>query len=208
MDRVFLKNLCEIKTLESLTLDDIIFDGKTKSIDLIANVKSLNYLSITQIEEVDDIFIEKISNNCINLEKLYLQPSTHCTDFGILNLLQLKKLNTLSLNLSNEFDDVVGISDTSLRRFSNMKEFDCEGCWDITNDTAINIINNSPELELLNICRTSVSMETIMHAVNVTKKRTNNISLTIEATLSQLPDDFFLLKIYESPLLTIKLVDL
>ncbi|KAF7989630.1 hypothetical protein HCN44_008304 [Aphidius gifuensis] len=208
MDKIFLKNICEIKTLESLTLADIIFDGEIESIDLISNIKNLKYLSIMQIEQVDDIFIEKISNNCINLEKLYLQPATHCTDFGILNLLQLKKLNTLSLKLSDEFDDVIGITDTSLRRFSNMKEFDCGGCWNITNDSIINIINHSPELEKLNIRRTSVSIETIMHAVNITKKRTNNITLNIEANTSQLPDNFFSLKIYESPFLKIKLVEL
>ncbi|XP_044021237.1 F-box protein SKP2B-like [Aphidius gifuensis] len=149
---------------------------------MILNLNNLETLKLRSVKIVDDLFLYNLSRKCLNLKHLNLAQCNKVSDTGIIELTKLDKLEELILNRST--NNIVDISDKSIRQFRNLKKLHCFGCDCVTHDGIIKVLKNSPELELLDIGNTEVSPTIFLPiASSLTRHRTNNIILTLKVDL-------------------------
>lgn len=203
LDPEIIKSISEIQSLVEL---ELVNHPSKNSPDIypISNLKNLEILNLESIGfEATDKFLINLSENAKNLRDLNLSFS-EVTDFGLMSLTKLKKLETLKMLRE---DDAENLTDASIERFKNMKIFDCFGCNYITDYSIIKLIKNSPDLESLNVESTDVSWNVLREAARITRERKNNITLEIIVHFHDVPKDTFSAPEYCSPFLLINNTD-
>lgn len=95
------------------------------------------------------------------------------TKIGIIAITTLPKLETLIMN------DMIQLTDITLRNMCNLKRLTCRNC-NFTDNMFIELIASAPQLELLDLSACpDVTNLTLEKAATITRNRTNNIILRI-----------------------------
>ncbi|KAK0072281.1 hypothetical protein PV326_000220 [Microctonus aethiopoides] len=158
------------ESITYLSLKNCYFE---KCINLIENFRGLKYLNLSNVDAVDDTFLIKLAANCTELEELNIENCTDVTNDGINAVFKLKKLTTLIIN------DLDEVTDTVLSKFVALKVLHCKNCNFVRDFGAIELLQNAPYLEEINLCGTSVSTSLLDIAHNVAISRANAIPLKI-----------------------------
>jgi hypothetical protein len=106
------------------------------------------------------------------LMRLFTFSGCKVTDIGVLSITTLPNLERLNI-------DYLDVTDKAFSPMPNLRVIECFKCKNITNKCFSEIIQLCEQLELLNASYSKISNATIIMAVEVTKKRTNNIILRI-----------------------------
>ncbi|KAK0158411.1 hypothetical protein PV328_009417 [Microctonus aethiopoides] len=134
-----------------------------KCINLIANLRGLKYLNLSKVRDVNDSFLIKLAANY----------STPVTNDGINAVSKLKKLTTLMISHSYK------VTDSALSKFVALKVLQCRYCKLVRDFGAIELLQNAPHLEEIDLSSTSVSTRFLNAACNVAISRANAMPLKI-----------------------------
>ncbi|KAK0158375.1 hypothetical protein PV328_009384 [Microctonus aethiopoides] len=152
-------------------------------INLIANFRGLKYLNLSFECAVDDNFLIKLAANCTELEELNIDYCRDVTNNGINAVFKLKKLTTLK---SNGLYKVTNFAiDTVLSKYEALKVLHCSNC-SVSDYGTIELLQNAPYLEEIDLTSTSISTEFLDVACNVAISRANAKPLRIIANYSSL----------------------
>ncbi|KAF7992948.1 hypothetical protein HCN44_005729 [Aphidius gifuensis] len=181
-------NLRSLK-LQNLELDNNLMNAMTQSQNLthldlkgstllgkktwLKNLTNLKIINLTFIQNIDDNFMISLQNNCKKLTKIDLSYCRYISNFGLSQLGHLENLEKILLNGVDKVDNSI------ITKLQNLKSLECIYCQNVTDKSIIKILNNSPNLEYLNIFKTGITSETLNCLSDVMKKRGNNINLNI-----------------------------
>ncbi|XP_044017712.1 uncharacterized protein LOC122858690 [Aphidius gifuensis] len=134
----------------------------------IGNLKTLKHLQISWDWNATDKFLINLCNNAKQLQTLHI-VGTNITDNGIIALDKLKQLDSLNLGLSDSwYDNTIKrenkfITDKSISCLHNEKlsYLSLSNCINITNRSVIKFIENLPNLTLLSIEKTNVTIDVV-----------------------------------------------
>ncbi|KAK0079977.1 hypothetical protein PV326_008434, partial [Microctonus aethiopoides] len=160
------------ESITNLSLENCCFE---KCINLIANIRWLKYLNLSNVHAVDDNFLIKLAANCTELEELNIENCKDVTNNGINAVFKLKKLTTLIINY------LYGVTGTALvlSTFVPLKVLRCRNCHFVGDSGAIELLENAPYLEEIDLSGTSISKRFLDVACNVANSRGNIIPLKI-----------------------------
>ncbi|KAF7992150.1 hypothetical protein HCN44_001475 [Aphidius gifuensis] len=137
------------------------------------DLQNIELLDIRMMKNLNDNVIINIANTGDNLKHFFMDSCINVSRFALNELFKLENLVTL---------DLVYVPNVGDEIFSNMcqlKVLRCIWCLDVTDHGIMRVIENSPELEFLVVCRTGITTETIKYAADKTRARKNNICLQI-----------------------------
>ncbi|KAK0077181.1 hypothetical protein PV325_004318 [Microctonus aethiopoides] len=144
-----------------------------KCINLIANIRGLKYLNLSNVHAVDDNFLIKLAANCTELEELNIEKCTDVTNVGINAVLELENLTTLKINYLYE------VTGTVFSKFVALKVLHCRNCNLVTDFGVIDLIENAPYIEEIDLSGTSISTRFLDFACYVANNRGNITPLKI-----------------------------
>ena len=156
-----------------------IYDNKIhEDLNLFASSKNIAWLTISVNSDkiITESFLNYISCNLIQLK--YLDISANIYQITNLNFdLNVEFKNLEVLNISRH----VRITGLGLRKFTNLKELYCEGCENLQDIHLASLLRCAANLRILNIrgCK-KITNEIIDLAIELTRKRINNILLKIQ----------------------------
>ncbi|XP_044019431.1 SCF E3 ubiquitin ligase complex F-box protein GRR1-like [Aphidius gifuensis] len=142
-------------------------------LNYLLKLQYLEQLSLpwTTINELDEKSIIAIVDTCKNLMKLNLNFCRNITETTLIALTNSESLKKLKVAY------IDNVTDNFISKLKGLKYLDFRGCKNITDAGVIQLINNCPDLEYLNIYNTHVTTDTIIGASEATKNRSNNIIL-------------------------------
>lgn len=167
------------KTLINLTLAE---SELLTTESMTQNLINLEYLDLSYAKNIDTL-LSSIADNSKKLKHLDISQCTGVTIQSLIKLGNLKELKKIYLNYIEEVDDSI------VSGFCDLNVLECEGCVKVSDQSITIILNNSSNLEYLNVQRTSVTPETLASASNNAKKRENNIKLQVVVD-EKIIDDF------------------
>lgn len=143
-----------------------------------SNFVNLEYLDLHETNDipnnVDELFMSILDvMSCRKLKHLNLSECTYMLPAFYRFFVNLKELEELLVN------DMEDVDDTILNHFRGLKVFECALCPKVTDAGIIEILRNSPHLELLNVYKTGVTSATIKNALNFARNRPDNQKLVI-----------------------------
>ncbi|XP_044019413.1 F-box/LRR-repeat protein 3-like [Aphidius gifuensis] len=145
-------------------------------INCLSKLQYLEQLILLGIDtnQFDEGSIIAIVNTCKTLTKLDISWSWNITETTLIALTNFESLKELKVT------GIDNVTDNVISKLKGLKCFDCSNCKNITDAGVIQLINNCPDLENLNLRRTHITSDTIIGASEATKNRINNIILTID----------------------------
>ncbi|XP_044001948.1 uncharacterized protein LOC122848150 [Aphidius gifuensis] len=155
------------------------FGNRQVNMQPIINLEKLESLSIKINCQIDDEFIKNLADKSNNLRELrILKPSL--TDVSVNSLSKLKQLEIIDLDFlkPNNF-----ITNYSVKCLSNLKFLKLSRCIHVTDYAFTKVLQNSPELEYLNVAHTNVTRDIVKQAAQLTQNRENNITLNLIVAL-------------------------
>ncbi|KAK0077182.1 hypothetical protein PV325_004319 [Microctonus aethiopoides] len=163
------------ESITYLSLQSCCFE---KCINLIANLRGLTYLNLTSVVAVNNDFLIKLAANCTELEELNIENCRDVSNDGITAVSKLKKLTTLIIN------ELRKVTDTVLSKFVSLKVLFCRNCHLIRDNGVIELLQNAPYLDLIELSGTSISTRFLDAAYNVAISRANAIPLKVFVSFS------------------------
>ncbi|XP_075210215.1 putative RNA-binding protein EEED8.10 [Lycorma delicatula] len=172
-----------VPNLKHLNVSDIYPFSSTCPLEALSRFTELQSLDLSNNCLVTDSIIRIIVDSCSQLKTLNLSGRIKCgviSRDGIAELSKLKSLEELNISHLDQVDD------ESLKLFSvtsppsHIKKLICCNCEKLGDKGASSILSLYKDLELFDLsgCIT-VSNETVKKALNIVKRRTNNVQLTI-----------------------------
>ena len=141
-----------------------------KSISVLKNLESLSLISQTLSTD----FCKFISSNLLKLNFLDIGCCENVSDVDLESLQKLPNLEVLDIS---GIDNITG---SGIRHFFKLKKFRCATCSNLEDDCLISLLQCAINLEYLNMNDTpKVTNAVIDFAIEVIKKRTNNIILIL-----------------------------
>lgn len=164
---------CE-KYLKQLTLDDNL---KTHSIlEVCKSCINIRYLDLSNSNDITDETIISIVQNFNQLTYLDISNNWHLTKKSLNQLGKLKNLKNIILN------DIIIIDDETINQFKNMKTVEfAVAC--VTDNSIKNLIENSHELEALNIAGNPVTIDVLIFASKITQIRQKKMKIIVSKYL-------------------------
>ncbi|KAJ8672652.1 hypothetical protein QAD02_003911 [Eretmocerus hayati] len=138
----------------------------------LAGLVNLDTLDVAQNVTVHDEFLKLVGTRCKLLTNVDISSCQSVTNAGLASIVSLPKLQHLSVNYLGK------ITDTVLVDMPNLRTMHCRGCPNLKNEGLCNLIEESHQIELLDLSGCNeVSNELIEAAINATTNRTNNVVL-------------------------------
>ena len=190
-------SLCsKLKTFHIQSVENCSLDKLIKSLSSSKNIESLRIRFMNEGVVIKSLFSD-ISSNLFKLKYLNLSCSVGITDNDLEPISNLPKLEELDISYNNN------ITGSVLVKFPRLKKLHVFGCDILEDDNIISFLRCAMNLELLDIryCK-KINVSVINAAIDVTKKRTNNLILEIRICKYQI--DFNEIK-DQSPLLHLEM---
>ncbi|KAF7994826.1 hypothetical protein HCN44_004298 [Aphidius gifuensis] len=161
---------------------------------ILTNLLNLEYLNLSHIQYLNRDSMDSISKNLFNLRYLNINFCSYTIPLEHLQQLHnLKNLEEINLRGNNNVDDSI------LRQFTNLKSLNCADCDNVTDFGVMSVIENSPNLEYLDIFETAITVATLTFAYKITNARqTHKLNIIISKYLNG--DK----RIVQSPFISIK----
>ena len=155
-------------------------DNLIKLMSLSKNIELLKFNSM-KIGVLNKCLFNFVSSTLPNLKYLDISYNTGITDNDLEPLCNLGNLE--ELDISNNYT----IAGSKLFKFSNLKKLCCASSYKINDFNLIRFLKSADNLELLDIrgCE-QISSSTINAAIEITKKRTNNLILEINLNFNRI----------------------
>ncbi|KAF7992734.1 hypothetical protein HCN44_005078 [Aphidius gifuensis] len=147
--------------------------GTSSALCELEKLKYLETLHLYDIENVNDDVIICIANQCKNLKTLKINFSLKLTEIGLKEIEKLENLECLELKHIKNITDVV------FNKKYKLKTFKCFDSTKFTDQGLKKLLKNCQSLETLIINSAVFTNQVLLCAIEETKKRTNNILLTI-----------------------------
>ncbi|KAK0077180.1 hypothetical protein PV325_004317, partial [Microctonus aethiopoides] len=157
------------ESITYLSLENCDFEN---CINLIANLRRLKYLNLSNVVAVNDYFLIELAANCTELEEINIENCRNVSNDGITAVFKLKKLTTLII-------DELHVTDTVFSGFVALKVLHCRNCVYVSDVGAIKLLQNAPYLEEIDLSGTSISIRFLDVACNVANSRGDIIPLKI-----------------------------
>ena len=148
-----------------------------KDLNLFASSKNIEWLTVAlnENQRITESFLEYISCNLPELK--YLDLRGDGCDFFILKFnftCNFPKLEVLHISEQSE------ITGSGLENFPNLRELYCTRCEKIEDENVISLLKCATNLQMLDLrlCK-KITNRIVDTAIEVTRKRTNNILLEI-----------------------------
>lgn len=167
-DSSIFKLITKIHTLKHLGLIFCKLPSNWRKIKKLVNLQSLELERVTNIENA---CIDYIGDNMQNLKIISIKNllSPKITRQGFYRLSAAGSLKSIRFcSLHQQIDNTV------LFQFQNLIKFECCGCFQVTDVAFIRILENCPELELLNVMGTAATVATVKTADIRTRNRFGN----------------------------------
>ena len=182
-DEIF-KSISLCSNLKSIALrevQDYSSDNLIKSVSLSKNIEFIKFSSREKGVLTENLF-SFISSTLLKLKSLDISYSGEgITDFDIESLSNLPNLEELNIGYNNR------ITGSVLVKLPNLKKLHCYYCNDLEDDSLISFLRCAANLELLDICdRKKIRTSVINVAIEITKKRTNDLILEIRIKENQI----------------------
>ncbi|KAK0079979.1 hypothetical protein PV326_008436 [Microctonus aethiopoides] len=165
-----LKLIIHNESITNLSLENCCFEN---CINLIANLRGLTYLNLSNVGDVNNNFLIKLAANCTELEELNIENCKDVSNDGITAVFKLKKLTTLIIN------ELLRVTDTVFSEFVALKVLHCRNCNFVGDSGAIDLLENAPYLEEIDLSGTLISTRFLDVACNVANSRGDVIPLKI-----------------------------
>lgn len=139
----------------------------------LTNFPELEHLNLESMQNgsEDDQILTDLAKNSRKLKHLNISLCCGVTELGLAHVAELENLEVLKVN------NLLTSEDVKFNRFSKLKILECES-WMGASDTSIKyVLENSPNLELLDARNTNITTKSLILANDVTKGRTNDIVL-------------------------------
>ena len=155
-------------------------DNLTKFISSLKNIESLTLNFIAENVVLESI-INLISSTQLQLKYLNLSYNKNLRDNDLKSLSNLPNLEELDISV---IDNITG---SALVKFPILKKLHCFRCKNLEDDNLIKFLKRAIDLEFLDIrCCKKLTTSAINAAIEITKKRTNNVVLEIEINRSEI----------------------
>ncbi|KAF7992929.1 hypothetical protein HCN44_005710 [Aphidius gifuensis] len=134
----------------------------------LSSLNNLEYLDVSDVQNIDDDLLRNIINNCKSIKHINISNCIDITKYSLNHLGTSESLKELLINGILNFDDSI------INRLHDIKILECRSCIDITDTGIIGILNNSPNIERLDISDTGTTILSLKTAADITKNRINN----------------------------------
>ncbi|XP_015119892.1 uncharacterized protein LOC107043095 [Diachasma alloeum] len=155
--------------LKYLALPDCSANPGLLSANVLTNLETL---ILDFVHQVNDSFLVQLSDCAQNLKTLSINRCG-VTDKAVRQLSKLPQLEVLNVS------GIMYLTDEPLGGLKNLKKLDCDFGFTIGDKGLITLIRNAPNLELLKVSFTSTTKMLVMEANEITKQRTNGVTLKI-----------------------------
>lgn len=179
MNKNIMAAIGRLKNLQSLSISYLFLSQHLMYPML--NLSNLKELDPGHCFENFDGFLIKLADKLKNLTVLRLL-NPYITDIGILALTKLEKLKKFSIANGRDYLER-NITDASIKKFENMQDIDLIGYKTITDESIMHIIDNSPDLEMVALKKTGITIKSVQHALNSTRNRINNKRMHVSIDL-------------------------
>ncbi|XP_058794527.1 putative RNA-binding protein EEED8.10 isoform X1 [Phymastichus coffea] len=163
-------------TLKELHLREYFPVMSGRSLTRISVLVNLEVLDLSRNACVSDECLIAVGNHCKLLKNVDISSCQSVSNAGLAGITHLPKLEHLNISYLGKVTDEV------LTDIPNLRTLVCRGCPSLQNTGLCTLIEESKNVELLDISGCDlVSNDFIEAAIKVTLKRTNNILLKIYA---------------------------
>lgn len=178
MNESTIEAICQLKNLKKLFLPNCVFESASM-IYPVLNLINLETLHAGTCLENYDEFLIKLPDKLKNLTEFHMDINL-LTDAGVLALTKLEKLDQIVLkNRCGLFQ----VTDASIKKFKNMQKIFFMDFPMITDDSIIDILNNSPYLEFIHLEKTGVTFKSVQHVIDIMRTRKNDTRLVAKFDL-------------------------
>lgn len=136
--------------------------------DSLSTLDNLEYLDVSEVQNIDDDLVRNVIDNCKSIKHINISNCIDLTRYSLDHLGNSESLKELLVNGIIDFDNSV------INRLHGIKVLECRSCIDVTDIGIAEILNNSPNLERLDISDTSATILSLKTAADITKNRVNN----------------------------------
>ncbi|KAF7996275.1 hypothetical protein HCN44_001907 [Aphidius gifuensis] len=168
----------QMKSLIHLDLAEI-YAGIFSSFMPLTNFPDLEYLNLRSIQNgtEDDDILKELFINSKKLKYLDISLNFGVTELGLTHVAKMKNLEVLKINslLTGEVNFV---------QFYKLKIFECEGWAGACDATLQTVLENSPDLKIIDARNTNLTVKSLVLANDITKGRMNNIVLHFKVDLA------------------------
>ncbi|KAF7992655.1 hypothetical protein HCN44_004999 [Aphidius gifuensis] len=161
------------KKLKTLIIDNLTVQLSINVFDAIGSLIDLEILNLSGQKYINNASINNIINNCKKLKSIYI-TSMLTTSMTLNKLGCLKNLKSIYLPSCN------GVNDYVLNGFLNIEKLHCYKCYNVTDFGIKYILDNSPNINYLNVINTCITIDTINYAWKIRKNKCKKLIIYVD----------------------------